>query len=90
MINSILFKEQSGTGIIKLNKPETLNALDLEMAKLFLKKLKQWQNDKKIERVLLVSDGKAFCAGGDVKAMCLSNNVSNLKKQIDESDGRLT
>ena len=38
MNNSIIFDIQSETGIINLNKPKALNALDLEMAELFFSK----------------------------------------------------
>ena len=37
MKNFIIFKKINKTGIIHLNRPETLNALNLEMAEAFLK-----------------------------------------------------
>ena len=82
MTNSIIFQENNETGIILLNNPKTLNALDLEMAELFFSKLIQWQNNNNIKRVLLKGEGKAFCAGGDVKSMFLSSEVSDLKKNF--------
>ena len=69
MTNSIIFQENNETGIILLNNPKTLNALDLEMAELFFSKLIQWQNNNNIKRVLLKGEGKAFCAGGDIRAL---------------------
>ena len=80
MTNSIIFQEKNETGIILLNNPKVLNALDLEMAELFFSKLNQWQYNNNIKRVLLKGEGKAFCAGGDVKSMFLSSGVSVLKK----------
>ena len=80
MTNSIIFQEKNETGIILLNNPKVLNALDLEMAELFFSKLIQWQYNNNIKRVLLKGEGKAFCAGGDVKSMFLSSGVSDLKK----------
>tara|TARA_B100001123_G_C15317560_1_gene1026687 strand:+ start:299 stop:1309 length:1011 start_codon:yes stop_codon:yes gene_type:complete len=82
LTDSIIFKENNGTGIVILNKPKVLNALDYNMVDLFLKQIKQWQTDKKIKQVLLKGEGKAFCAGGDVKSMVLSSEVSNLKKNF--------
>ena len=82
MNNSIIFDIQSETGIINLDRPKALNALDLEMAELFFSKLSQWKKDKKIKRVLLKGEGKAFCAGGDIKSMFLSSGVSDLKKNF--------
>ena len=80
MTNSIIFQEKNETGIILLNNPKVLNALDLEMAELFFSKLNQWQNNNNIKRVLVKGEGKAFCAGGDVKSMFFSSGVSDLKK----------
>jgi len=80
--NLILFKEINGTGIIQLNRPKALNALNLQMAEAFLKQLQKWQMDNNIHRVLLLGEGKAFCAGGDIKSMFLSTKASNLKKNF--------
>ena len=80
MTNSIIFQEKNETGIILLNNPKVLNALNLEMAELFFSKLNQWQNNNNIKRVLVKGEGKAFCAGGDVKSMFFSSGVSDLKK----------
>ncbi len=82
MNNSIIFKEEKGVGIIILNRPKALNALDLEMAELLYDKLKDWENKKSIKRVLIKGEGKAFCAGGDVKSVFLSSGISDLKENF--------
>ena len=50
----ILFEVKNSTGIITLNRPNALNALNLNMAVQFSNKLREWENSNKIERVLLV------------------------------------
>ena len=80
MNNFINFEVQNKTGIIHFNRPKALNALNLEMAELFLHKLKEWQSDSSIKRVLLTGEGKALCAGGDIKSLYISSGKSNLKK----------
>ena len=82
MKNVILFKEINGTGIIQLNRPKALNALNLQMVEAFLRQLQKWQMDNNIQRVLLFGEGKAFCAGGDIKSMFLSTKALNLKKNF--------
>jgi len=82
LTNSIIFQEKNETGIILLNNPKVLNALDLEMAELYFSKLNEWKCNNNIKRVLLKGEGKAFCAGGDVKSMFLSSGVSDLKKNF--------
>ncbi len=75
----IVFSETNQTGIIKLNRPKALNALNLEMAKKFHKKLLEWEEKDNILRVLLVGEGKHFCAGGDVKSLVLAGKENSLK-----------
>ena len=78
----ITFEVKNSTGIITLNRPKALNALNLNMAIQFLDKLKEWESDNKIERVLLLGEGKHFCAGGDVKSVHLSGPFSKLKEEF--------
>ena len=78
----ILFEVKNSTGIIKLNRPNALNALNLNMAIQFSNKLREWENNNKIERVLLIGKGKHFCAGGDVKSVHLSGPFSKLKSEF--------
>ena len=80
MNQNINFKIQNCTGIIHLNRPKALNALNLEMVELLLDKLKKWKLDFSIKRVLLTGEGKALCAGGDIKSLFFSSEKSNLKK----------
>ena len=75
----ILFSEIDQTGIIKLNRPKALNALNLEMAKKFHDKLLEWEENNNISRVILYGEGKHFCAGGDVKSLVLAGKKNQLK-----------
>ena len=56
----ILFEVKNSTGIITLNRPNALNALNLNMAVQFSNKLREWENNNEIERVLLMGKGKHF------------------------------
>ena len=85
----IKFSTKGSTGIIKLNRPKTLNALNLSMAEQFAKKLKEWEKNDKIERVLLHGEGNHFCAGGDVKSVHLSGKFSELKREFFSIDYQL-
>ena len=42
--------------------------------------MERWKTDISIKRVLLTGEGKALCAGGDIKSLFLSSGKSNLKK----------
>ena len=78
----INFSIKQKTGIIKLNRPEALNALNYNMASNFLNTLMKWKVNKKIDRVLLCSEGKSLCAGGDVKSLYFSSGKNDLKKKF--------
>ncbi|RQO72965.1 enoyl-CoA hydratase [Aquitalea sp. FJL05] len=57
-------------GIATLNSEKSLNALTLEMIRLLQPQLAAWEADPNIAAVLLRGAGeKAFCAGGDVRAL---------------------
>lgn len=58
-----------GVGRITLNSPKTLNALGQEMAEELLTTLIQWENDPQVKCVFLEGNERAFCAGGDIKAL---------------------
>ena len=78
----IIFLEKNNTGIITLNRPKALNALNIDMAKIFSEKLQEWNESVNIQRVLLIGEGKHFCAGGDVKSLYLTKNENNFKEEF--------
>ncbi len=65
---SVVVAERDGAlGIITLNRPEALNALNHTMVLTIAALLDEWETDPGVERVLLAGSGeRAFCAGGDV------------------------
>lgn len=68
MTSAVQFDKQGHIGLITLSRPESLNALTLDMVKSMQKHLSAWQDDTDIHAVLVsASPGKAFCAGGDVR-----------------------
>ncbi|MFV3317822.1 enoyl-CoA hydratase/isomerase family protein [Pseudomonas sp. NY15374] len=57
-------------GIATLDAAKTLNALTLPMIEMLDSHLREWARDPGVVCVLLRGDGeKAFCAGGDVRAL---------------------
>ena len=56
-------------GWITLDLPSTLNALSLDMANAAFQQLNSWLHRPDIVCVVLQGEGRAFCAGGDVRRM---------------------
>lgn len=62
------FNIKNNTGFIILNRPKALNALNLSMIREIHQKLKNWESEQDIHRVVILSHhDKAFCAGGDIR-----------------------
>ena len=88
-MNDIKFNEINSTGLVLLNRTNALNALNLEMAIAFKKKLKEWKYKKNISRIIVKGLGKAFCAGGDVKSISLAKKDSDLKSNFFKNEYEL-
>lgn len=58
---------QDGIATLVLNRPERLNALNLELAGELEAALKRVADDPSVRAVVLTGAGRAFCAGGDVR-----------------------
>ncbi|XP_033213397.1 3-hydroxyisobutyryl-CoA hydrolase, mitochondrial [Belonocnema kinseyi] len=69
----VIVKDVGDKGLITLNRPKALNALNLSMVRKIYPALKQWESSKKL--VIVKGAGeKAFCAGGDVKSLVIALN----------------
>lgn len=70
--NEVIFEIRNGLGLITLNRPAVLNALNLNMIRLMNERLDQWARDPSIHAVAVTgAGGRAFCSGGDVKTVAL-------------------
>lgn len=68
MIDDILFTHEKHIGLITLNRPQALNALTLPMILAMQEQLQHWQDSPEIHAIVVrAAEGKAFCAGGDVR-----------------------
>jgi len=55
---------------LTLNRPKGFNSFNREMALLFQDELKACDKDDSIRAILVTGEGKAFCAGQDLKFQC--------------------
>lgn len=62
----IKFTTEGNIGKIILNRPDTLNSFNREMAKQMQNALDVCASDKNIRAVYLTGEGRAFCAGQDL------------------------
>lgn len=67
---NVLVHTIDGVGVLTLNRPAVLNALDLATVRALTRQLTAWAGDPAIRAVLLRGTGeRAFCAGGDVRSL---------------------
>ncbi|MGH8790769.1 MAG: enoyl-CoA hydratase/isomerase family protein [Cupriavidus necator] len=66
----VLFQVVNGVGIATLNRPRQLNALSYPMIVALGAQMEAWAQDDAVRAVVLRGAGpKAFCAGGDIRAL---------------------
>jgi enoyl-CoA hydratase/carnithine racemase len=82
---------QGKIGLARLDKPEALNALSMEMIEALHAKLLEWQSRQDIALIWLEGSGpKAFCAGGDIVRLYQSiQNKDSYFKDFFEKEYRL-
>lgn len=62
------YVERDGTiATIILNRPERLNALDVDMATLLVRHLQGLTQDDRVSSIIITGSGRGFCAGGDLR-----------------------
>ncbi|HEY7678100.1 MAG TPA: enoyl-CoA hydratase-related protein [Candidatus Methylomirabilis sp.] len=64
----ILFRVEHRVAYVTLNRPQVLNALSIEMTQELLDAIDRVRRDPGPRCMVLAGAGRAFCAGGDVKA----------------------
>ncbi len=76
--DEVLFDVQGEVGVITMNRPKALNALTLGMVRAMNAQLEQWAKDDAVQAVVIRgAGGRAFCAGGDVKAVALATRAAD-------------
>src|SRR5437868_13816900 len=70
MTADIFARADGSAGRITLNRPKALNALNHPMVGAITAALTEWRDDDRIKHVVIDGEGeRAFCAGGDIRAV---------------------
>jgi enoyl-CoA hydratase len=69
-MSDILFERRGAAGLITLNRPQALNAVNHGMVNALAARLAAWAADPAVTRVIIRAAGeRAFSAGGDIRAL---------------------
>ena len=65
---NILFKVENGIGLIKINRPDKLNALNNETIEELHQQFEEIDHNNNVKVIIIIGEGeKAFVAGADIK-----------------------
>lgn len=72
-LKTVKYENMEGVAIISLNRPESLNAINTQLATDLLTAFQSAQADTGVRVVILRGEGRAFCAGLDLVEKSLSD-----------------
>ncbi len=72
-MNKVLLDKREGFAIVTLNRPDDMNALSRELRQDFVAVFDECSADESIRVVIVTGNGRAFCAGMDLKELASSS-----------------
>ena len=79
---TLLTEVDGQVGIITLNRPEALNALNSKLCAELIDALAAWERDDGVGCVVLTGAGRAFAAGADIKEMAPQSYMDVYKSDM--------
>ncbi len=84
MAEAVLYTKQNGVATVRMNLPEKMNSLTVDMVTGLTEAMLAAKKDSAVRCVVLTGSGRAFCAGGDIAAfgtgMSLKGGIDYLAK----------
>lgn len=69
MTNTILYEENNGVGVLRVNRPEARNALNWEAQQGFVRAVTAAAESRSLRVLIITGTGPTFVAGGDLKEL---------------------
>ncbi len=79
---TVTMARAAGVATLTLNRPEAFNALDMTLGRDLFHAVLEADDDAAVRAIVVTGAGKAFCAGGDVKAF--ADNLDHIGALIKE------
>lgn len=83
MTDVVKVKIQDRVATLTLNRPDKLNALNGEMARLAREALEDLSSNDDVGCIVVTGEGRAFCAGGDVSDMAAAQELPTMEQMVD-------
>lgn len=81
MGTTVLYERKEGIGYIILNRPHVLNAMNDEWLHDLLAAAEQARADQEVRIVIVKGEGRAFCAGADLKESAVRRELAEYREQ---------
>ncbi|WOE74183.1 enoyl-CoA hydratase/isomerase family protein [Alterisphingorhabdus coralli] len=82
MTQDLIITTENRIGGISLNRPKAIHALNLAMCEGIIEALQGWAENDAIEAVIIDhSEGRGFCAGGDIRMLAESGAKDGIEAQ---------
>ncbi len=78
--SQILIETHDRVALVRINRPETMNALNTALMTELMDALEKMDTDDSVGAFVITGDARAFAAGADVKEMAESSSVELLLK----------
>jgi enoyl-CoA hydratase len=78
--NTILTETDGHVALVRLNRPQALNALSNELMDELAAALEAFDNDEQIRAIILTGNERAFAAGADIKEMAGAGAIDMLQR----------
>lgn len=73
-------EERDGVGLVFINRPKALNALNGQVMREIVEAMEGFDHDEGIGAIVITGDERAFAAGADIKEMADATAVEMLKE----------
>jgi enoyl-CoA hydratase len=80
---TVQYHREKNVGVITLNRPERLNAINPDLLSGLINQLNVAGEDEDVVSVILTGAGKSFCAGEDLKETQAGKSISQWEQEID-------
>lgn len=84
MTDDLIVRTEGRIGRISLNRPSAIHALNLDMCQGMIDTLVAWRDDDAVEALIIDhSEGRGFCAGGDIRMLAESGAKEGPDKAVE-------
>src|SRR5438105_3716411 len=80
--DTVMLTRADGVATLTLNRPDAFNALNMTLGRDLFHAVLEADDDAAVRAIVVTGAGKAFCAGGDVKAF--ADNLDHIGALVKE------